>query len=442
MVRVIHASADAPAVDVYPNGADKPVVTNLAYGQASGWLLLAPGNYQFELRAAGAKPTDPIVYKTPVLALPDASNVSAIAAGLLGSNDADSSFRVLGLVENFDSVAAGKVRVRALHAGSDAPSVDLDVGNDDPGAPEVSGLSRFADTGAAGLALPSGQRLAIGVAKDGARVTAFTTPKLPDGAQLLVIATGLLGKLARERDGFALLGIGPSGSIGFIKQDPIVYALHASPDAPRVDAFVGNTEIVDDLAFGQIAKPIQVQPGAYKVDFYAHAAGDLRPATPPAASGSTGTLEAGQRYLAVATGFLAGSGASAFRLEGYREGFAIDDTKANLRAVHASPDAPKVDVGLLDGARVAPVLFGDLAFSMASAEPGLGAPPGHLPIGVTPAGQSTWVVARFTVPAGSAPRAFVVAAGALAPKPGQQSFRLLVVDTKPNPWTATAVFPH
>lgn len=95
-----------------------------------------------------------------------------------------------------------------MHAGADAPAVDLDVGNDDPTKPEVSGLARFTDTGAAGIALPAGQRLAIGVAKDSSRVTSFTTPKLPDGGQLLVIATGLLG--GQANGAFALLGIGPN----------------------------------------------------------------------------------------------------------------------------------------------------------------------------------------------------------------------------------------
>lgn len=442
MVRVIHASADAPAVDVYPKGSDKPLVTNIAYGQTSGWLQLKPGTYELELRVAPSKPTDAIVYKTPALTIPEKANVSAIAAGLIGSNDADSNFRVLGLVENFDPTAAGKVRVRALHAGADAPSVDLDVGNDDPANPELGDLMRFADTGAGGIELPAATNLAVGIAKDKGRVTSFTTPKLPAGAQLLVIATGLLGKLGRERDGFSLLAIGPSGAVGFIKQDPIVYALHASPDAPRVDAFVGNAQIVDGLSFGQLAKPVQVPPGAYTVDFYGATAGDARPAGNPAASGQTGNLEAGQRYLAAATGFLGGNGANAFQLVGVREGFDMVEGKAQLRAIHASPDAPQVDIGLVTTNKIDPVIFNDLAFSRASAENGFGAPLAHLPVGVTPAGQSTSIVARFTVSSLTAPRAFVVAAGALAPKAGQQSFRLLVVDTKPTPWTVATVSPH
>ena len=441
IVRVIHASADAPSVDVYAKGSSTPLVTGLTYGQTSGWLEVPPGSYEFELRAAPSKPSDPIAYKTSALTIPAGAKISAVAAGLLAAQDSDSAFRVVPVVEGFGPAQPGTARVRVLHAGSDAPSVDLDVGNDNPATPEVAGLARFADTGAAGVALPSGTPLAIGIAAGGARVTAFTTPKLAEGANVLVVATGLLGKLAREREGFALLAIGPNGSIGFVKQDPQVYALHASPDAPRVDAFVGTSEIVDDVGFGELSKPIRVQPGSYTVDLFAHAEGGVRPSGMPALSASTGNLEAGERYLTVATGFLAGSGAQAIRLVGYREGFALDSGKPQLRAVHSSPDATEVDIGLTSGTKIDPVLFAGLAFSKSSADEGIGASEGHLPIGVTPAGLNTTLVARFTVPVASDKRAFVLAAGALNTHLGQ-GFRFLVVDTAASPWTATTVLPH
>ncbi len=304
MVRAIHASANAPSVDVYVKGSATPVVTNLSYGQTSGWTEVPKGTYAIELRAAPSRPSDPIVYVTSPLAVADGAMVSAIAAGLLGEADTDASLRLLPLVERFDTVSGGQVLVRAVHAGADAPSVDLDVGNDAPKTPELPGLARFTDSGAAGVALPANTALALGIARNGDRVTSFTTPKLPSSGQLLVIATGLLGKLARATDGFALLAVGPNGSVGFIKQDPIVYALHASPDAPAVDAFVGTAELFDNLSFGQISAPSRVQPGNYTIDLFGTTAGAARPDAKPAAQGKTGMLVAGERYLAEATGFL------------------------------------------------------------------------------------------------------------------------------------------
>ena len=153
-------------------------------------------------------------------------------------------------------------------------------------------------------------------------------------------------------------------------------------------------------------------------------------------------LEAGERYLTVAEGFLAGTGARSIRLVGYREGFALGTGKAQLRAVHASPDAPEVDIGLsLTGAKIDPVLFGGLVFSKASADEGISADAGHLPVGVTPAGQNTSIVARVTLPATNDQRAFVLAGGALNAQLGQ-GFRFFVVDTAASPWTVSTVFPH
>ncbi len=143
----------------------------------------------------------------------------------------------------------------------------------------------------------------------------------------------------------------------------------------------------------------------------------------------------------MATGFLAGTGASAFRLAGYREGFDLGTGRPQLRAVHNSPDATEVDIGIAGATRISPVLFSGLSFSQSSADGGISASAGHLPIGITPAGLDSTFVARFTVPATSDNRAFVLASGALDPQKGQ-SFRLLVVDTASAPWTVSTVHPH
>jgi Domain of unknown function (DUF4397) len=274
-------------------------------------------------------------------------------------------------------------------------------------------------------------------------VTAFTTPALPAGGEVFVIATGLVGKLGREAAGFSLLAVGPSGSIGFIKQNPIVYALHASPDAPAVDLFAGPGELADNLAFGQISKPIQVPPGAYTIDFFAHAAGSTRPGGDPAASKSSGTLEAGQRYLAAATGFLARAGATnPFSLVAQAEGFDLSDaSKVAVRAWHLSPDAPKVDIGTIAGSSITPV-FSGAEFPGATDAKGTLLPPATYNLGVTPNGQNGSILFGFSVPTAAGVRAFAVAAGAAAPVNAEQGFRLLVVDTSATPWTVTPVLPN
>jgi len=439
MLRVVHASPDAPAVDIYAAGSTDPLITDLAYGDATDYLEIPEGTYDLELRGAGSAADSAPAFSTGDVTLSDGDVVTAVAAGLLASSDSEDQFRVLLFAEAFDAPAAGNAIVRIVHASSDAPTVAVDVGND--GTPEVDSLARFAETGAAGVELPAGEAIAIGIwAGDPlARVTAFTTPMLPDGGELFVIATGLLGSLPRNDDGFSLLAIGEDGAIGFVKQDPTIHALHGSPDAPAVDIYVGSTLLVDNVAFGDLSGTLQVQPGSYDLDFYATGTG---PGT-PAATLSTPALAAGERYLAIANGFLSPEmGEEAFTLIPVVE--ALDDTdtdNARVGVVHGSPDAPAVDVGTVDGDNIDTVLASDVEFEETAAAEGLSLAPGTVTVGLAATGTLP-IVASFDIPVTAGLRAFAVASGALSPAVDEVSFRMLVVVTSEWPWQVLEVLPN
>jgi hypothetical protein len=440
-VRVVHASPDAPAVDVYVRGLSSPILRGLAYGDTSPTFRFVNGSYTIDLRAAPSTASDPVAYSTGPLAVGGGRRITAVAAGLLASSDPASAFRVLPFVEGFANPGAGNAAVRVVHAAPDAPTVGIDIGNDDPAAPEVPALARFADTGAAGIALPAGAALQIGIDAAGERVTAFTTPELPAGGDLFVIATGLLADLPRQPAGFDLLAVGPDGTIGFIRQNPVVYALHASPDAPAVDVFVGSSKIVADLSFGQLAAPVQVPPGSYDLEFFGASSATSPTGTPAAKKSITG-LEAGERYLSIATGFLAPEGQEhGFELFTRPEEFDLGDTDdARLRAIHASPDAPAVDIGVASATTLSAVVFKDISFNQSSPVAGKSIPPAALDLGVAATG-STSTVATFDVTTNAGSRAFVVAAGALDPSRGQ-AFRLIAVETNATPWVAASVLPN
>ena len=51
-IRVVHFSADAPAVDVAPDGAE-PIVAALAYPSATEYLTVPAAAYDLEVRPAG-----------------------------------------------------------------------------------------------------------------------------------------------------------------------------------------------------------------------------------------------------------------------------------------------------------------------------------------------------------------------------------------------------
>jgi hypothetical protein len=313
--------------------------------------------------------------------------------------------------------------------------VDIDVGND--GSSEVTDLERFADTGEAGIALPSGEALQVGIVAGGSTVTAFTTPALPDGEEIFVIATGSLAQPARAEDGFSLLAVASTGSLGFIKQNPVVYALHGSPDAPAVDIYAGETLLVENIAFGELSGTVQVPPGTYTLDFYVTGTGTGS----PTASFDTPDLMAGSAYLAVAAGELEQEGTEeAFTLLAFEELFDPTET-ARIRAVHASGDAPAVDIGTVNAGEIETVLFQDLAWSESSDDIGREVPVGDLTIGVAETGNTT-PVATFDITTSAGLQTFAVAAGALDFDGVEEAFRLILVVVSANPWEGAEVLPN
>jgi hypothetical protein len=430
MLRVVHASPNAPAVDIYAKGVSTPIWSGAAYTQTTDYKSLAAGNYVIQLRGAGAEATDPPAFETDEITVPEGATITAIAVGNFGSTSDSDEFRILLAVENFSAPGANSAAVRIIHGSPDAPTVGLDLGDD--GTADVSDFKRFDDTGEAGVPLPSGQALQIGILAGTARVTAFTTPQLPDGANLFVIATGFLSQKARDDEGFGLLAVGPAGTVGLIRQNPVVYALHAGPDAPPVDIYAGSAKLVDNLSFGEIAAPVQVPPGSYTLAFRATGS------TADAATATTPALAAGEVYLATASGFLADN---SFGLVYAAEQFGLNPAPL-VRVVHAAQDAPAVDVGTVDGlGELTPVSdYTNLGYGESSRSEGTGLPVGGLLIGVAGTGSTT-PAATFNVTTANGISVFAVAAGAFQ-TPSPNTFRLLVVDTGASQWTVSTINPN
>ena len=198
-----------------------------------------------------------------------------------------------------------------------------------------------------------------------------------------------------------------------------------------------GTPLVTDLSYGQIAGPIQVPPGDYDLGIFPAGAGGT-----PVASTHTPVLEPGQEYLAIASGFLApNAGEAAFDVLYFADQADTTDVHAaRLRAVHASPDAPAVDISPVDnsGAIVAPVLVEAISFGDADAAAGRSVPAATLAIGVAAAGSAT-PVATYDVTTSPGLRAFVVAAGSLGGGVGRAPFGLWAVDTSAAAWTVASI---
>ncbi|MGM0921506.1 MAG: DUF4397 domain-containing protein [Bacillota bacterium] len=118
-VRVIHASPDAPAVDIYING--KLTLQNVKYKEISDYLEFPAGQYRVDLYAAGT--TNRPVLTDMYMLLPGITYTIAAAGNL-------SALRLIPFVDR-TFVPAGEASVKFVHLSPDAPAVDLAVKNGD-----------------------------------------------------------------------------------------------------------------------------------------------------------------------------------------------------------------------------------------------------------------------------------------------------------------------
>lgn len=294
-VRVVHASADAGPVDVYAAGSSEPLLENVEYTDASAWLSVDAGELTVELRPAGAPADSDPVYTSDTLTLAEGDRVSAIAAGLLGAKDKDTSFRLLPIAESWGNEIADRARIRVIHAGADAPPIEVDGLEGDP----IS-LERYADADADGVPVDVAGGEQIEILAGGNVVTSFTTPAIAESDEVLIVATGLLGSLAREDGGFGLIAVGQGGQLGFIRQDPELFTLHGARDAEALELCAGSVPLAANIDYSDIAS-VRVSPGNYDTSLYDYPAGCTGEVL-NVGGNATGDLEAGERYLFLITG--------------------------------------------------------------------------------------------------------------------------------------------
>ena len=129
---------------------------------------------------------------------------------------------------------------------------------------------------------------------------------------------------------------------------PRVRVAHASPDAPEVDVLVNGSPASTALAFKEISNYAPLDAGSYSVAVVPTGK------TEPQVISATLNLAPDKDYTVVAVNTL-----------GNIEPLVLEDNnaapaagKAHVRFVHASPDAPAVDVAVKDG----PVIFSNVPF--------------------------------------------------------------------------------
>ena len=146
---------------------------------------------------------------------------------------------------------------------------------------------------------------------------------------LLAFAAGLLAFIA-----LAPRAADAQGATGRVR------VMHASPDTPAVDIFVDGQKAVTALAFPNNTPYVTLPAGGHNVKvFVSPSDGTGAPALE-----ATLNVEAGKDYTVLAVGEVSKSTLALLPLEDNNATPAAG--KAHVRLIHASPDAPPVNVAV------------------------------------------------------------------------------------------------
>lgn len=412
-VRIVHASADAPNVNILIDG--DAAFDDVPFLAATPLTELDSGDY--EVQVDGRLPGDEIttVIGPVTLTLEADTQYNILAIGDVGGD----GIEALVLDQPANEIEAGNVRARVVHAAPGAPEVEVYVtepGDLAPGEPPLGSFEFGGDLGP--VEVPEGEyQIRVAVPGEEPIVVFDSGPiSLPGGADLLIAAVTNTGPgespitllVSDGADAFNLLDIGTPATARVV---------HASPDAGNVDVLVDDAVAVPNLAFPEFTGYLELDPGEYNVKV-----------TP---AGNPGTvaieadleLEIGVEYAVLAVGELGPATIDALVL--------VDDnrrvaTEAKVRIVHGSPNAGPVDIyvtGVGDAIEEAdPAIEG---FEFLAQTGYLSLPAGNYDVTVTATGTTTPAIGPATI---ALENGGIYTAIARDPLPGDTAFGLILLD--------------
>lgn len=349
-VSVVHASPDAPNVDLYVDG--EVALSNLGFGWWSEWVALPAGEHQVQVTATGEAADTAVIDAT--LELEEGKAYQVAATGFV----AEIAPQVVEI--DFSNLAEDSARVQVMHAVPDAPAVDVALTGGDVLIESLE-FPMASDT----LDVPAGTydlEVRVSGTEDvvlpmaGTELSANTLYQVyaigsVDSGDIapFVIATEIMTaeSTMMAAEGCAtILGIG-------MDSDACVNVIHASPDAPNVDVWINGEPALTDVAFQDFSGWLALPAGDYHVVVTPTGEG-----AEAAVIDATLTLEAGVAYHVAAVGTVAEIQPAVIEADLS----ATESGNARVRVIHASPDAPEVDIAVTGG----DVLIPNLAFGAAS----------------------------------------------------------------------------
>ena len=200
-VRVLHASPDAPAVDVWVDGS--VVFSDLEFEESSDFVEVPAGTYNVAVSPAGL--SDPIVIGPVDLDLAAGTDYLVVATDLLAN--------IMPVILSADgsTPAMGNAWVRFLHGSPDAPSVDIAVAGGGPVLIADVEFQEFSEY----IPVPAGTydleaRLA------GTDTVALSLPgiSVADGGVYTAVATGLVADIGALDNFYFVPAAARAGGVG------------------------------------------------------------------------------------------------------------------------------------------------------------------------------------------------------------------------------------
>ena len=247
-LRVVHNSADAPAVDVTANDGATPAIANLAFPESTGYINLPAATYNFKVTPNAA--TAPVVIDADV-PLTNGSAYTLIALGSLAT------IEPLLLTDDNRSVAT-EAKVRLVHGSSLAGNVDIYVTA--PGAgianatPAFTAVPFKASTGYVSLA--EGDYDVV-IAPAGTKTEAIKVG-------VALEAGGVYTAIARDGAGLTA-ALGVIGLDGLAPNKTHVRVFHASADAPKVNLWVDGAVVASGLDYQKTTGYLELDADTYNV---------------------------------------------------------------------------------------------------------------------------------------------------------------------------------
>lgn len=387
-LRVTHASPDAPAVNVYVNGA--LALEGVDFKQSSGLISFdEPGTLEVEVRGILPDESEVSVIGPVDLTLEEGQRTDVVAIGSLFDESGALSIAPAVLPPVAIEEGITDVRVSVLHAAPAVGDVDIYVtapGDDLAGVTPID--AGFGDS-AGPVALAADTTYQVRITPDGATDVVFDSGPLsfPAGTELVAIAVENTYKVGASP--VTLLAVGPDGASEVLDANmgAAVRVVHNSADTPAVDVLVDGAVALDAVSFPSASNysDLEAPAGTYNVVVAADADNSIAPIDVDL------TLEASKSYTVIAAGSLADSSLQPLLSEDDRRNIA---TAAKVEVVHGSylvaAEIP-VDVYLSQDGVIAdlePAISG-LAYGETTGQ--LALPPGDYWITVTAAGDKAVV---------------------------------------------------